>query len=171
MKNLKDDNQDNDNIIVAFHIGRGGRFNNAGFKSFIGEKKIGEFANGLITEFENEISIKRDLESKGEHDGIIEDFFNMCTNHDFEQIKKVFGISQEDLGDFIYIDAGGNSTYLTQKQVDCGVGTIDLDGHYDTTYTQLLSDCDGQELGLINDANDYKSPELEQYISDNFDKI
>jgi len=171
MKNLKDYTLDNDNIIVAFHIGRGGQFNNAGFKSFIGERKIGEFTNGLITQFENESSLVNNLRTEGNNDLLIEDFFNMCTNHDFEQIKETFRIFKEDLGELIYIDAGGNSTYLTQKQVDCGVGTIDLDGHYDTTYTQLLSDCDGQELGLINDANDYKSPELEQYISDNFDKI
>jgi hypothetical protein len=32
-------------IIVAFHIGRGGRFNNSGFKSYLGEKDFQNLIN------------------------------------------------------------------------------------------------------------------------------
>ena len=34
-----------DNIIVAFHIGRGGRFYNGGHKTFLGEKNINDLMN------------------------------------------------------------------------------------------------------------------------------
>lgn len=39
--------------IVAFHIGRGGRFNNPGHLSFCGENKIGHYINGLFLSREN----------------------------------------------------------------------------------------------------------------------
>jgi|SRR3972149_1890938 len=45
--------EDNNKTIVAFHIGRGGRFNNQGHLSYIGEKKIGDFTNDLFTRFSN----------------------------------------------------------------------------------------------------------------------
>jgi hypothetical protein len=47
-------------IIVAFHIGRGGRFNNAGHKSFIGEKTFFD----LITMNNSDLFIK-DRDKKG----------------------------------------------------------------------------------------------------------
>lgn len=35
-------------IIVAFHIGRGGRFNNQGFVRYLGEKPISHYTNDLF---------------------------------------------------------------------------------------------------------------------------
>lgn len=51
-------------IIVAFQIGRGGRFNNGGHKSFIGEKKIGDFTNDLFINYENAQNVFSALEGR-----------------------------------------------------------------------------------------------------------
>lgn len=42
---LQDENAD---LIIAFHIGRGGHFNNAGHLTFIGERDINEFTDKLF---------------------------------------------------------------------------------------------------------------------------
>lgn len=39
---------ENENLIVSFHIGRGGRFHNAGHLSYLGERKIGSFISDLF---------------------------------------------------------------------------------------------------------------------------
>lgn len=52
---------ENNKIIVAFHIGRGGRYYNSGHKSYIGEKSFKE----IISENQNHIYIKdRDVNGK-----------------------------------------------------------------------------------------------------------
>ena len=47
----------NSKIIVAFHTGRGGRFNNAGHKTFIGEK---DFKQLVSLQSNNLFIVKRD---------------------------------------------------------------------------------------------------------------
>jgi hypothetical protein len=109
-----------ENTIVAFHIGRGGRFYNAGFKTFIGEKKIGEFTNDLfIKERENG---------------------KFCTPE--------------------YTDACGNPVGLTVKEAKTGVGIVNIDEGYNTTYTTLLSDCDEKEIKLIIESKEWNRDDL-----------
>jgi hypothetical protein len=43
--NMSENLKTTEKVIVSFHIGRGGRFNNAGFKRYLGEKNIGEIIN------------------------------------------------------------------------------------------------------------------------------
>ncbi len=112
MKN-QNENLANKGIIVAFHIGRGGRWYNAGFKTFIGEKKIGEFTDDLF-----------------------------IYNNSY------------------YIDCNGNAVGLTCEEEETGVGRINEDGEYDTTYSQYLEDCSEEEIELINNSDFYKSIEL-----------
>jgi hypothetical protein len=109
-----------ENTIVAFHIGRGGRFHNAGFKTFIGEKKIGDFTNDLfIKERENG---------------------KFCTPE--------------------YVDGGGNPVGLTVKEAETGIGRINLDEDYNTTYTTFLSDCDEKEIKLIIESREWNRDDL-----------
>jgi hypothetical protein len=97
MKNLEN------KTIVAFHIGRGGRFNNAGHTSFVGEKSISNFVDSLfLNEDETE-----------------------------------------------YTDGNGNKIGLTVKECNSGIGIINIDGGYDTTYTCYLQDCSDEELEII----------------------
>lgn len=88
--------------IIAFHIGRGGKYNNAGFVTCEGEKKIGDYTDGLYAP----------------------------TNDDGEEI------------DGEYTDDCGCGVGLTTEEVKSGIGTICIDGEYDTTYTLQLSDID-----------------------------
>lgn len=52
---MKTENQNQ--TIVAFHVGRGGRSWNPGHVSFIGEKKISEFTGNLFLSEEEEEEI------------------------------------------------------------------------------------------------------------------
>lgn len=44
--------------------------------------------------------------------------------------------------DGTYTDCAGNSVGLTSEDVSSGIGRIELDGDYDTTYTLRLGDAD-----------------------------
>jgi len=103
---MKTENQNQ--TIVAFHVGRGGRYWNPGHVSFLGEKKIREFTGNLFLSEEEE-----------------------------EETEKVF------------LDGNGNSVGLTIQECENGIGTINIDGGYDTTYTCYLSDCSDEELEII----------------------
>jgi hypothetical protein len=48
------------NIIVHFHVGRGGQFNNAGHKSFVGENDISD-----VISFRNDHIFIQDRDDKG----------------------------------------------------------------------------------------------------------
>ena len=115
---MKTQNEKNSGIIVAFQIGRGGRFYNPGHRTFIGEKEIGEFTNDLFL-----------------MDGANE-----------------------------YTDCNGNTVGLTVDEEKTGIGRINIDNEYDTTYTCLIEDCDEKEIEIIKESNEYKSHELLDYL-------
>lgn len=92
--------------IVAFHVGRGGKYWNPGHVSFIGEKKIREFTGNLFLSEEEEE----------------------------------------------FLDGNGNSVGLTIQECENGIGTINIDGGYDTTYTCYLTDCSDSELEIIENT-------------------
>lgn len=141
--------------IVAFHIGRGGRFNNQGFKSFIGTcAGIGDFTNDLYPRYENESNYKERFGFDSTCNKNQKCILDLITDEQFEELDERFGIKEEDLGDLIYYDCGGNSTGLTSKEVDCGIGYIDIDGEYNSTYTVYLDDCSDDEIELISNSNE-----------------
>jgi len=152
-------------IIVAFHIGRGGRFYNAGHKSFIGEEPIGKFTEDLYTRFENQDKFSDRL-GWDEGFGSIKCILDCLTDEDFDTLETCYGISQEDLGEIeYYCGASGASVGLTQSDVDSGVGTINIDHGYNTTYTKFLSGCDEEELEIIREYTGWKSQDLEEYVN------
>lgn len=53
-----------------------------------------------------------------------------------------------------YLNHNGDEVGLTVEEAEVGIGRIDQDGDYDTTYTMLLSDCDNKELDAIK-ADDH----------------
>lgn len=109
-----------ENTIVAFHVGRGGRFHNAGHVTFVGKKGISEFTNNLfIKERENG---------------------KFCTPE--------------------WVDACGNSVGLTVKQANSGIGSIDIDGAYDTTNCMYLSECSDDSIINIIESNDWDRNDL-----------
>ena len=100
MKTLTEVLEENKDLIVAFHIGRGGRFYNSGHLSYIGENTINSFTNDL---FLNE--------------------------------------SQT-----MYTDTNGNELLSVENN---GIGCIDIDGQYNTTYTTTVGQMTDEEVSAI----------------------
>ena len=101
MKTLAKVLEENQDLIVAFHIGRGGRFYNSGHLSYIGENTINYFTNDLfLSEDESE-----------------------------------------------YLDLNGEKVGLLVE--NDGIGRIDIDGQYDTTYTTTVGQMTDEEVSAI----------------------
>ena len=101
MKTLATVLEENKDLIVAFHIGRGGRFYNSGHLSYIGENTINYFTNDLfLSEDESE-----------------------------------------------YLDLNGEKVGLLVE--NDGIGRIDIDGQYDTTYTTTVGQMTDEEVSAI----------------------
>jgi hypothetical protein len=159
-----------ENSIVAFHVGRGGRFYNPGHLTFIGEKSIGDFTDSLYPNFENEQNFKNRLGFDKSFDG------NKCildcfTDEDFETLNTLYGITEEMLGDKVYRASNGELVGLTQKDVESGVGCINIDNTYNTTYTTYLKDCSEVELQTIWDSKKERGYFCSDELYDEVQKI
>jgi hypothetical protein len=165
--------------IVAFHIGKGGSFYNSGHLSFIGDGvKIGDYTNDLFLNYKYTDEIAKKLRFLDEHS---EDVFaysytspgakkahvytsreDMLYTFDTEQradlITEVFG---EDPGQLMWFDGNGKAI-ISDEDVQSGIGVINIDNDYDTTYTTLLSECDEKELICIMQTKE----ELGYFASD-----
>ena len=151
-----------DKTIVAFHIGRGGRFHNAGHLSYVGEKRIGEFTNDLFTRFENQDKYKDRFGYDRTYGSDQKCILDLITDEEFEELELRFGITREDLGELMYYDGGGNGVSLRQKDVESGIGTINVDFQYDTTYTDYIENCTKVELEAIINSDIFGKDELIQ---------
>ncbi len=107
-------------IIVKFHIGRGGRFNNQGHLTFKGVQRIDE------------------------GDSFNELFFNDKTKE--------------------YQNCQGGEVGLTEVEADSGIGRIDQDGDYDTTYTTTIEDLTEEEESLIRESSGYEAEQIIEYL-------
>lgn len=151
-------------VIVAFHIGRGGEFNNGGFKSFIGERNISEFTYDLFLSHENENDFKNRYgfsHTDGDQDCIVD----LITDENYDELEESFGITREMLGEKVWSDGGGNLVGLTESESESGIGKIDIDGDYDTTICKRLTSCTDGELKMIIDSHDFIRFEIKNYAS------
>ena len=134
--------------IVAFHIGRGGQFYNAGHLTFLGEKTITDFTYDLFINFEN---LREVADKIGNRDNLAELLECAIGDQNTDSVSYLrlqnYGL---DLGKSIYTDHNGNEVGLTVAESLTGIGVINQDGEYDTTYTCRLSDCNEYQLLLIN---------------------
>lgn len=138
--------------IVAFHIGRGGRFNNAGYLTYLGEKRIGDFTNDLFTRLQNENEILQTLS-----EDVRDRLKDLCVDENYILLKHDFGVTQEMLGDIeYYCGASMQEVGLLRKEVEEGIGKIDIDGDYNTTYTTYIEDCDRSELLALAKSNEWE---------------
>lgn len=108
--------------IVTFHIGRGGRFNNGGYRSFYDNCKITEVP-------------------------LFQELFAPVSGYD----EDGYAVEDEKPA-AEWTDGSGNSVELTNEMVKTGVGYLDYDGDYDTYYSMYLDECDEQHLAMILDA-------------------
>lgn len=127
----------NDNTIVAFHIGRGGRFNNGGHLTFLGEGKISDFTEHCCAP------------SKV----LIDEYCNDTLVDDTDP-------------NAVWTDMNGNEVDLTNEEYNNGIGRIVMDGEYDTTYTMLLKDVDrgSQEWDAILASSNYDAEDALAYL-------
>lgn len=129
--------------LVAFHIGRGGRFHNAGHKIFIGQdKSINEFTSDLFETYENVYDVARQI---GERENLLE-LLQKANEDDanaYNRLKK-WGL---DLGQKVHTTCGGYDTGLYVE--NDGTGEIDIDGEYNTTIVRRLEDCSEDECMII----------------------
>jgi hypothetical protein len=142
--------------IVAFHIGRGGRFNNQGNRTFIGEYEINDsrFINDLFTRVENiEEILKKVEELELEQDYIK----SLIEEEKYDEVEKLTGIK---VGELIYITDTGNPVGLTVMEAETGIGKINIDHDYDTTYTKYLDEIDENELSCIKNTNEWNKDTL-----------
>lgn len=150
-----------ENTIVAFHIGRGGRFNNPGFLTFIGEEKIGKYTEDLFLTYENAYEIGKTIYGRENLKRLLESALE--DNADaYNRLEKI-GLP---LGEKCYADACGNLVGLTEAEEESGVGCINIDNDYNTTYTCRLSDCDEKELHLIVDYAGYVDSSIVDYAKE-----
>ena len=148
-------------LIVGFKIGRGGRFNNSGYKTFLGECKISDFTNDLFVRFENEGKILKEI---GNRQNLIDKFYECRSSENFDFFEKL-GF---DLGQKIFVDGNDNEVGLSYEDYLSGIGIIDIDGAYDTVYTKLLSDLKESEIDLVNASDFWNSPQMIEFLESNF---
>lgn len=158
--------------IVAFKIGRGGRFNNGDHRTFIGIHAISEFTGDLWLHFENDKEIAKAIDALEDED--LRDECNMW----FDEARNIDPIAQEKLenalgvecGELIYTDCNGNEVGLTYEEEQTGIGCIDNDGEYDTVYTCKIEDLDEDDIKVIKESHNSFDQEkvlkayYEQYI-------
>lgn len=155
-----------ENTIVAFHIGRGGRFNNPGFLRYCDNKKIGHYANDLFSRYENEYKFKSRYGFDSTNDKDQKCILDLITDEAFEELEEKFGITVEMLGEQRYYDAVGHDTGLTEAAVRSGIGRIEIDNDYDTTYTCYLANCNENELHAIVSATGYVDSDIMDYAKE-----
>jgi hypothetical protein len=152
--------------IVAFHIGKGGRFWNPGHVSYIGKHEIGYFTDDLFCHYQFETEYRNIYSDYPNIIESLENFFDVGdgeTSQDIMDKYPIFrrlNIKLKDLGVYGYYDGSGNYTGLTQLEYESGVGSINIDGEYDTTYTKYIDDCDKDEMLLIINSDPYDLSEL-----------
>lgn len=148
--------------IVAFHIGRGGQFRNPGYLSFIGEYTIGHYVDDdLFLSRENAWEIGKKIKGKKN----LEAKFRSALEGDDDSVSffEKIGLS---LGELIYIDCNGNSVGLTQAEEETGIGRINIDHDYNTTYTCLLKDIDEKEAQAVLRCKEYINSEIIDYAKE-----
>lgn len=156
-------NQSVGSTIVAFHIGRGGQFHNAGHTTFLGEHSIKKYITDLFTTTEKYGEVFGTIQN---HDNVVAEFERLRDEDDYAGMEKLANRFGMTLGEVGYADFNGNFI-ITKKDVDSGIGRIDLDGQYDTTYTCRLEDCSEAQLRIIyNDR--FTSSKVKAYIKEYF---
>lgn len=156
------------NTIVAFHIGRGGRFWNQGHLSYHGERDINAFTGDLFLKYENESKIFEKIEGKPN----LEAKYYQATEDgplSNEAISFFKNRLRLDFGELVYTDGSGNEVGLSFEEAKTGIGRIEIDGDYNTTYTSYLEDLDQNEFSLlpIHLKAEYVNIFTEIYVEEN----
>ena len=148
------------NTLITFHVGRGGRFHNAGYKTYSGTNETIDDVRGQIddkhpsyTKYENCDKVLKPFEDtpNGQKiaDLISEAECDSCYNPELLKYK----ITEEDLGELIFVDLNGRQMMWENED---GTGSIDIDRDYNSYFVKTLEDCDQLELELYSENNEDK---------------
>lgn len=150
------------NTIVAFHIGRGGHFWNPGHLTYIGENKIDKYVDDLFLGYENQSDIFSEIKGRPN----LEEKYFAAVEGDEAALSFFADRLKMPFGEKEYFDGGGNPVGLTEKEAESGIGRINIDNDYDTTYTCSLSDCEENELKAIRNSNEFTwmNSDVQDYI-------
>jgi hypothetical protein len=150
-----------ENTIVAFHIGRGGQFYNAGHVTFLGCKNIGYFTSDLNLAFENAMKVWKAI---GNRENLQAAYIEvMDSDNDLNLAAKFKSRTGLDLGNLVYVTDNGEVVGLTAEEESTGIGTVNIDNQYDTTFTCYLKDCSDAQLQLIADYSGYLPSDVLEY--------
>lgn len=171
--------------VVCFHIGRGGRFNNAGHKTYIGRYNIDQTVSRIgdkqwtFWNYENEQEVLNKLLNDERCDLSESDILDLFTNRDIETLSK-YGIDESDLGKY-YLCDHNQKPLISEDEYNTGVGVLDFDGEYDTIICKHIEDCSVSDLqliynegesDLIDEAFNYKFPDAQiQEIEDEDENV
>lgn len=133
--------------IATFHIGRGGRFNNAGHVSFCDLKPISDYIGDLFITRENAHDVGSRIGGRENLRGLFESALEGNVAH----LARMSAMGL-DLGEEVYMDGVGHLVGLSVAEAKTGIGTINIDHQYDTTYSVYLHDCSESEAKLILEA-------------------
>lgn len=154
--------------IIYFHVGRGGRFYNAGHRSFCGAKRIDDILRSDSTKGNWAFVVREhasEVRKKIEHLPNLLELFEKCqdNNDDFTEFEKRTGL---ELGELVYVTGSGGEL-ITVAEAETGVGIINWDGAYDTDICMHLEDADEEDLTLIANSNEWSKENLLKEYFDN----
>lgn len=132
--------------IVAFHIGRGGRYYNSGHLTYLGEHRIGHYVDDLFLTPENAYYVGQKIAGRPNLEAKLQEALEGS-----KEAVSFFERIGFDLGDNAYTCGGEHFVGLSEEECNSGVGRINIDNEYNTTYCKHLSDCNETELQLVYD--------------------
>lgn len=144
-------------ILVNFQIGRGGRFNNQGYLTFlnVGTKAKECVENKNFIRYENEADVLKELQTEEEKDS----FNDLITDLNYETEGALYDELCKKYGPLGGLELHYNGNYIG----DCKIGEFeyhyDVDGDYDTTYGVLIEGFEDlserQQQAVLNSNNKY----------------
>lgn len=153
-----------ENTLVAFHTSGGG--GNRTKVKFIGQDKtIEAFTDHLFMGYENEKEVLKKLaeQNQDNEDYNDSDVLDCFSDRNVSKLKEVYGIEESELGEYGYKDQNGNWMDVLEG---AETGTLDEDGHYDTTTVVELKDCDESEFEKILNGDCYISDDVKKYCEE-----
>lgn len=63
-----------------------------------------------------------------------------------------------------YYTETGSEVGLTEEEAATGIGRIDIDGDYDTTYTTTIKELTKKEIEVLKNDSDYDAEEIIQFL-------
>jgi len=140
---------------LHFHIGRGGRFNNAGHTSFIGKKTMSELISDCSSQLfvypENHHDI---LAKLGDRSNLRNLYLKSDTVGNYDEFTRRTGV---EVGEMWYCDCNGDPIIEVNHDE---TGRLEFDNDYDSDYITDLYDCTPSELLLILNSGYWDAHEL-----------